>query len=265
MMERAGELGRALVGRRWWWTTLLVVALMILLARLGVWQLDRLAQRRAANAQLMAALESPPIDLNREIAAYAAVAPGEAPPDLADRDVTARGAFDFDHGFILKLQSWQGQSGVHLITPFVLEGSDVAVLVDRGWIPDAEYAAGHTYEDGAADTVAGFIALTETIRRRTAEAVVPVSPADEIFRVDVAALAEELPYDVAPFYVKAGGPADTMRLPIPAEKEIDLSEGPHLSYAIQWFIFSLGLGIGYVIFVNRSLAPAPAGPPEAAG
>ena len=46
-------------------------------------------------------------------------------------------------------------------------------------------------------------------------------------------------------------------------KEIDLSEGPHLSYAMQWFIFSLGLGIGYVVFVRRSLlnsAPEPDGP-----
>jgi cytochrome oxidase assembly protein ShyY1 len=58
------ELLRALVGRRWRWVTLAVLALMLVLARLGIWQLDRLAERRAANAQLAAALSAAPIDLN---------------------------------------------------------------------------------------------------------------------------------------------------------------------------------------------------------
>jgi surfeit locus 1 family protein len=42
-------------------------------------------------------------------------------------------------------------------------------------------------------------------------------------------------------------------LPVEIAKEIDLSDGPHLSYAMQWFIFSLGLGAGCVLYVNRSL------------
>ena len=45
-----GELGRALISRQWWWVTLVVLALMALFARLGIWQLDRLEQRQAANA-----------------------------------------------------------------------------------------------------------------------------------------------------------------------------------------------------------------------
>lgn len=256
MMSRAGVVARALVGRRWWWVTLLVLALMILLARLGIWQLDRLAERRTANAQLLAAIESAPIDLNSEISEYTGTTPGDISQDLANRDVVLTGSYDYSNQRILKLQTWEGQAGIHLITPFVLEGSDTAVLVDRGWIPDAEYEAGLTFaEDMEQRTVEGYIALTETIRRRTAEAVVPVSPGNEIFRVDISALSEELPYRIAPFYVKqtptGGTPA---QLPIQTPKEVDLSEGPHLGYAMQWFIFSLGLGVAYVIFVNRSLS-----------
>jgi surfeit locus 1 family protein len=241
---------------------------MAVLARLGFWQLDRLAERRTANAQLMAALESAPIDLNAEIAAYEAVAPDAVAEDLANRDVTMSGAFDFDDQLILKLQNWGGIAGVHLITPFVLEGENVAVLVDRGWISDVEYEAGRAYdEDSRPQTIEGYIALTETIRRRTAEAAVPVIAANELYRVDVAAIQERLPYPLAPFYVKLpqaeGSPPN---LPIGAPKEVDLSEGPHLSYAVQWFIFSLGLGIGYVVFVNRRLSSqaTSSGPPESA-
>lgn len=65
-----GELGRALISRQWWWVTLVVLALMALFARLGIWQLDRLEQRQAANAQLVAALDSTPIDLNDAIEEY---------------------------------------------------------------------------------------------------------------------------------------------------------------------------------------------------
>jgi len=249
------DVARALVSRRWWWVTLLVIAMMIGLARLGIWQLDRLAQRRAANAQLLAALESAPIDLNSTIGDYAAVAPGEVVSDLANRDVTMSGTYDFANQRILKLQNWEGQAGVHLITPFVLEGSDVAVLVDRGWIPDDEYKAGNLFTTaGGPQTVTGYVALTETIRRRTAEAAVPISPNNELFRVDIAALSADLPYRMAPFYIKDAPPAaGNLQLPIRIAKEVDLSEGPHLGYAMQWFIFSLGLGIGYVAFVRRSL------------
>ena len=66
-MKRAGRVARELISRRWLWITLVVLALMTLLARLGFWQLDRLEQRRTANAQLMAALESAPIALNDQI------------------------------------------------------------------------------------------------------------------------------------------------------------------------------------------------------
>jgi surfeit locus 1 family protein len=252
------ELLRALVGRRWRWVTLVVLALMLVLARLGIWQLDRLAERRASNAQLAAALSAAPIDLNTALDGYTALAPGDVPADLADRDVTVAGEYDFAQQRVIVLQNWNGQPGVHLLTPLVLggEGDDTpwAVLVDRGWIPDAEREAGRAFAEVAGpQTVAGYVALTETLRRRTAESVAPATPNDEIFRVDVAALQEELPYRLAPFYVKAAPVSGDETLPVEIAKASDLSEGSHLSYAMQWFIFSLGLGAGYVLYVNRSL------------
>ncbi len=258
------ELARALVGRRWRWVTVAVVVIMIVLARLGIWQLDRLAERRAANTKLMAALASSTIFVNDDLTALAGQPPADVSPDLANRDVFLEGRYDFTQQRILVLQNYQGQPGVHLITPLVLD-SGVAVLVDRGWIPDAEYEASHLFSEAAGpQTVSGYIALTETLRRRVAGAVVPASPGAEIFRVDVAALAEELSYPLAPYYVRLSPQEEPDRtLPVEIAKEIDLSEGPHLGYAIQWFIFSLGFGAGYVLYVNRSLKRADVGAPVA--
>ncbi len=254
-MSTKGELGRALISRQWWWVTLIVLALMALFARLGIWQLDRLEQRRAANAQLVAALDSTPINLNDAIEAYRLLVPNEISDDLANRDVEVRGTYDFSGQRIVKLQSWNGRAGVHLITPFLIEGTDTAILVNRGWIPDADYAAGNAYDsDTGTQMIKGYIALTETVSRRTPDAIVPVDPGAELFRVDIATLSDFVPYPLAPFYLKLiPGDGTPASLPVPVPKEVDLSEGPHLDYALQWFVFSIGLGVAYVVYVYRSL------------
>jgi surfeit locus 1 family protein len=78
----------------------------------------------------------------------------------------------------------------------------------------------------------------------------------EWFRLDIEQIQSQIPYQLLPIYIVEWTEdvgTNTADLPVPIEREIDLSEGSHLSYAIQWFIFSLILGIGYVIFVRRSL------------
>ena len=257
-MTKIKTLAKVLVSRRWVWVTVVVLILMGVLARLGFWQLDRLEQRRAENALLLAALESAPIDLNAKLAEYGGMAPGEVPDALMNRDVMMVGEYDYNNQRILKLQSWNGRAGVHLITPFLPNGTNVAVLVDRGWIPDSEYIARNTFEEQTGvQAVEGYIAQTETISRRlTTDENGASGPSHELFRVDIATLESEFPYSLAPFYVKrsvASNVDASTTLPIPVPKEVDLSEGPHLDYAMQWFIFSLGLGVAYVIYVNRSL------------
>jgi surfeit locus 1 family protein len=253
-MNRVTELARALVGRRWWWVTLVVIAMMIGLARLGIWQLDRLEQRRAANAALVAALDSPPIDLND-----ATTGLPDSDPELtalANRDVIARGEYDFDHQLVLKLQTFDSFSGVHLVTPLRLAGSETAVLVDRGWIPDSDVAEGNiaVYETGGPVTVEGFVALSEKLRRQPSAVSAPTGELNEIYRVDVAAIQPDLPYELLPFYIKESPPPGTQQtLPFLTAREVDLSEGPHQGYALQWFTFAIGLGVAYVIFVNRQL------------
>lgn len=247
-MKQAFRVVKALFSRKWWWVTLLVIVMMGVLARLGIWQLDRLEQRRARNAEVIAALEAPPLALGEET----------LPQDLTtirDREVVATGRYDFDEQVLLKLQSWQGRAGVHLITPLVLDG-DTAVLVDRGWIPDAEAVPENigAFAEPGTVTVEGYAELTQTLRGGASE---PEGPQAEWYRIDIEGIARQMPYELLPIYVlQAPAPDGNSELPFRSEPEIDLTEGPHLGYAIQWFIFSAGLGIGYVLFVNKSLQEA---------
>ena len=57
---------RKMFQRKWLILTLLVFAGIALCIRLGIWQLDRLDQRRAFNAQFESARAQPALDLNQE-------------------------------------------------------------------------------------------------------------------------------------------------------------------------------------------------------
>ncbi|KAA3662635.1 MAG: SURF1 family protein [Chloroflexi bacterium] len=242
------QTGKALVSRRWLLPTIFVLVGMILLVRLGFWQLDRLKQRRAENAQLTAVLEGAPLHLPQD-----AIPEDEA--YLHNRDVVVTGTFDFaNEGFHI-LQQWDSKNGVHLITPLLIDGSDQAILVDRGFIPDAEVANASSYatESGQV-TVSGYVALSEIISRPRTSDGDSGRANNEWYRVDVAAIEAQLPYDLYPFYIVVQ-PTEELDQTLPYEqpRNIDLSQGNHLSYALQWFIFTGLLGIVYVSLVRRRL------------
>lgn len=218
---------------------------MLVLARLGVWQLDRLGERRENNRILAAALAASPIDLVQ----------AELPADLStikDRQVIVSGEYDFENQLVLKVQNWEGRAGVDLITPLVFRNGETAVLVDRGWIPDAEHnlEGEAQYDREGPVTVEGYAALSQALSGR--ETTIPDEPQSEWYRVDIAAIQAQMPYDLLPIYVLEA-PGDVPELPFRREQEIDLSEGPHLGYALQWFTFSLGLGIAYIVYVYRDM------------
>ena len=97
---------KTLFSRKYILMTLLVVAAMAVMARLGVWQLDRRQQRIARNADLVAKLEAVPASMNE--AALAATWPLPEDRD-AVRNIRADaiGQFDFDQQILLLQQNHQ--------------------------------------------------------------------------------------------------------------------------------------------------------------
>lgn len=246
-MSRFSLIIKAMFSRRWLLATIIVLAAMATMIRLGFWQLDRLEQRRAANAALTAVLASDPLPLTADLHS-------ETPDALKDRQVVAEGAFDFEEQVILLVQNWSGQPGVHLLTPYVLDGTDTAVIVDRGWVPQRDVNAADLDKYNTAETgsLNGFVALSQPLSRYGNAAAQPEGPQGEVYRVDVEMLQAQMPYDLLPFYVLQA-PDGNEQPPFRAEPEIDLSEGPHLSYAIQWFLFTIVVGVGYVMLLHKRL------------
>jgi surfeit locus 1 family protein len=248
---------KTLLSRRYILMTLLVLLAMAVMARLGVWQLDRRVQRLARNADLAAKLEAPPLSLND--AAAAAQWPLSSDRDeIRNTQATASGQFDFDQQVLLLQQNHQDMPGVHLVTPLILDGSDKAILVDRGWIPaDQVDAARQSQFDAGPDRVAVTGALQPSqilfgrAAERAAEQSEPSGPKAEWYRIDIAALQAQMPYELLPIYLlQAPGAEGNAALPYRIQPEVDLSEGPHLGYALQWFAFALTAGVVYVTLVR---------------
>lgn len=246
-MNRLFSFIKVLFGRRWWWKTLIVIAAMIVMAGLGNWQLDRLEQRRAYNAQLLAKLESDPLHLD------GGPLP-EAPAALVDRKVLVSGRYDYARQIAIKNQTHQGQPGALLITPFMIEGSDRAILVNRGWVPFREGTPDRWEQFREAETLSltGHLQRSQQLPEGTSTGSVD-HPQLEWFRLDIEKIQPQMPYPLMPVYfnvaLEEGRHVTT--LPIRIEPVTDLSEGSHLGYALQWYAFALIAGSVYIGVVRR--------------
>ena len=78
---------------------------------------------------------------------------------------------------------------------------------------------------------------------------------DAWFRVDLPRIQEQTPYPLLPVYVEQAPEPGRSGPPWPQDP-IALSEGSHLSYALQWFAFATILLVGYVARAIRSGTPA---------
>lgn len=240
---------RVFFNRRWWWTTLLVVAATSVMLRLGFWQLERLGQRRAFNADISRRLQTPPLALDAD------------PTGLGDlsgmkyRPVVARGEYDYSQEITLVNQNWEGQPGVHLVTPLIIEGSEQAVLVDRGWIPYADAAPEHwgKYAEPGPVEVKGTIWLADSKLETRGNG----AASDRTwFWVDVDGIQARASRPLLPFYIQQSPEPGRDTLPHRIEPDVQLSEGRHLEYIITWFSLAAVLGVGYVRYVLRLSPPA---------
>ena len=69
--------------------------------------------------------------------------------------------------------------------------------------------------------------------------------------VNLERLPTQMPYQLAPVYIQLNVDENDEQPPVPYQPEIELSEGPHLGYAGQWFTFATILFFGYPFFVKR--------------
>jgi surfeit locus 1 family protein len=143
---------------------------------------------------------------------------------------------------------------VNLLTPVRIAGTDTAVLVNRGWVysPDGTTIEAARWHERDTASVEGWVEELAAPKGRVSS---PRGPRI-VHRLVHDSLARLFPYPVARVYVVAFADSATtaaaardsapVRLTPPS-----LDEGPHRSYAIQWFCFALIAIVGAGIVVAR--------------
>jgi len=107
------------------WPTLAALFFFVLTLWLGDWQSERADTKRALQARFDAALEAAVIHvggtlLDRDSVLY--------------RRVEVEGTFDDARTILLDNRVYNGVAGYHVLTPLKIQGSQLAILVNRGWV-----------------------------------------------------------------------------------------------------------------------------------
>ena len=215
------------------------LAAVVGMIALSFWQWGRLAERKDFNDDVRSRSDAPLVDLS--------TLDLSEPSELEWRAVVATGTYLADEQILVVNRSQDGRAGTNVVTPLKL-GDGRIVAVTRGFIGlDQTAAPAPTGEV----TVAGILRASE--KRRAGQPTEPDGVVAELFRLDLDRLAEQIDGELVPvsLAMNTSSPTDDPILrPISPPA---LSEGSHLSYAIQWLIFAACVVIGWTLAVRRSI------------
>lgn len=240
---------RFLLSRQWVILTLVALALIPTMIELGFWQLHRHERRVALNAVIAESLAAAPVPVE------SLTAPGAEVED-ADlyRRVTARGRFDTAREVVVRRRTnADDEVGYHVLTPFVLDDGKV-LLVNRGWVPSGGLSQTAFPKLPAPPrgetTVTGRLMPDQTTAESGIKNVQGL-PDRQIMLINSAHEAERLGEQVLGGYVELTAPGpkgDTPELIAAPDHD---GIGNHMAYAVQWWLFSSGVPVGWVILARR--------------
>lgn len=221
--------------------TLLTAVVLPMLISLGVWQLDRAAQKRELEAAYIAQQAQPPVQLHRDTLSEL--------PDY--RRVVAVGKFDRDHTWLLDNKQREGRVGYEIIVPFYLRDGGV-VLVNRGWIQGAELRANLPRIPYPPDeqtffseqTLFGEIVTPSHHPLLNAEAAAPTWPR-VVMAIEPGAMGEQLGQALPSRYLRLDEASPGAL--ITQWQAVNLSAAKHSGYALQWFAMAIALVIWFVV------------------
>ncbi len=212
-----------------------VIAITVAFVLLGRWQLARLDERRTGNEVIAERLQAPVVEWN-----------GDAQPPEYTR-IRLTGEFDPEDEVFLRSQVYLGQPGFDVLTPLHVAGGST-VLINRGWVP-LEFERPPA---GGAAPPAGTIVVTGLVRYPAAEPPGGGGEPPVVSGFDFDALDRWVDGTLERFYVALSSVEPTGgELPVP-EAEPEPSDGPHLSYALQWFAFALIAVVGYGALIRST-------------
>ena len=240
---------------KWLVRHVLVVALVVAMMAAGFWQLRRLDDKRAYRDLVADRQEEPTVEVTSLLRADAAV--GDAAVDeVLYRTVSATGTYVDDETVVVENRTFNGSPGGWVLTPLEL-GDGAAVVVNRGFIGfDRDGRIVPPPAPTGPVRVEGLVFPSQE-REGIGRSDPDEGDLEVLVRADLERYQAQVDLDLLPAYVQLvesdprettarAGAAELVPLGAP---EPDL--GPHLGYAVQWFIFSTIAAGGYLLLLWR--------------
>jgi surfeit locus 1 family protein len=241
---------------RWILSHLFVLALVVTFVNLGFWQLSRLDERKTYNALVESRQDLAVVPIG-ELVPAGPQATVEQVDEVIHRPVTVTGTYATDQQVLVRNRTFNEVPGYWVLTPLV-QRDGTAVAVNRGWVPFATTNPDGPWTDfdppAGEATVLGKVQASQA---RSTGLIGGPKDADEgrlttLSRVDIGRLQGQVDAPLLPLSIDltAQDPAQVGQLPAPVPAP-DLTEGPHLNYAGQWFIFATLTVIVYPLLMRR--------------
>jgi cytochrome oxidase assembly protein ShyY1 len=241
---------RFLLTRQWVIVTLVALALIPTMIELGFWQWHRHFDRVASNQRIEDALDAGPVPVG------SLTRPGaRVDRDLYYRHVTARGVFEADREVVVRRRTnADDRVGYHVLTPLRLDDGRY-LLVNRGWVPADDRQTKFPEipaPPGGEVTVTGRLMADQTTEASGIKDLDDL-PDRQVMLISSESEAERLGAEVLGGYVELVSPAPRAGSPelIPGPDHDSI--GNHMAYAIQWWLFTAGVPVGWVVLVRREL------------
>jgi surfeit locus 1 family protein len=217
------------------WPTVAALFFFVLTMWLGNWQSERAEFKRALQAQYDAAKQDPPIHVGKVLLTR---------DDLLYRKLEVQGVFDDAHTILLDNRVYDGVAGYHVLTPLKIDGSQLAILVNRGWV-----AAGRSREqvpvipaprglvklEGmAVDPHSRYLELAQTV------------PQGRVWQnLDFARYAADTRLNLQPvLLLETSKQDDGLQRNWPRP---DTGVSMHVGYAIQWYSLATTLAVLWLV------------------
>lgn len=239
---------------KWIVRHVLVVALVVSTILLGLWQLRRLDEKQDQQ-DLVEARQQLPVDDVTAVVPDAAVG-DPAVETVLYRRVRVTGTYMDEDTVVVPNRTYSSASGAWVLTPLRPSTDGPAVLVNRGFIGfDPAGGIVPPPAPGGRVTVEGIVHPSQERGRFGGRG--PDVELAEMARVDIEQFRSRVDYGVLPAYVQLTTSDPAQPPPAVGARELiplgppEPDEGPHLGYAVQWFIFGTIAGVGYLLLLRK--------------
>lgn len=217
------------------WPTVAAALLIPLFLAAGQWQWNKAESKAHLQEQIQTLGAGP------AIAVPTVLADAEA---LRFHRLSARGYYEPQFQILIDNRTHQGQAGYHVITPLRLEGSEMRVLINRGWLPVATDRAQLPVFDTPPDLVeVEGLATTPPTKffslavPETANAAAGSDWQPLWQNLDMARFSAAVSFPLQPFIVQLDAQSDASSFvrewPRPDDRRT-----VNLGYALQWWSFA---------------------------